>query len=169
MTEIGGTAQVVLRTAGWGDARFISGLISSGEVRRFLGGPVPLHRQPGVIAGYLRPSDHALTCIAALRASRRAVGLVFLTPHKDGEDHEVSYMFHPAVWGQGIATAAVSVMLDHGLQRFRLSRLIAETQVDNRPSCRLLERIGMSELGRVERFGALQAIYATAPATDRSA
>lgn len=166
MVEIGETADIVLRRAGWGDAFFMSSLIGNSTVRRFLGKAVPLRRHPTVIAGYLRTSGRSLTCVALHKASRRPLGLVFLTPHKDGKDHELSYMFHPSIWGQGLAAAAVGAMRDHGLHHLGMPRLIAETQVANQPSCRLLQKIGMSEISRTRRFGALQAIYATSPAMD---
>lgn len=127
---------------------------------------MPLHRHLFVIAGYLRTSGKSLTCIAVQKASRRSLGLVFLAPHKNGKDYELSYMFHPSIWGQGFAAAAVASMRDHALHRLGMPRLIAEAQVANVPSCRLLQRIGMSEVSRIERFGAMQAIYATPLAVD---
>lgn len=40
-----------------------------------------------------------------------------------------------------------------------LTSVIAETQLKNKPSCQLLERLGMKEEERLERFGEMQVIY----------
>ena len=91
-----------------------------------------------------------------LDVSKRSLGLVGLTPHKEGSDWEVSYQFMPGAWGNGYATEAIAYLLDHA----PVTRVIAETQVANGASCRLLERIGFVEEIRLVRFGAEQIIYA---------
>jgi len=52
-------------------------------------------------------------------------------------------------------------VLDFALNDLAFERLIAETQSANSASCNLLEKLGMTEVRRVERFGAQQSIYAS--------
>jgi [ribosomal protein S5]-alanine N-acetyltransferase len=73
----------------------------------------------------------------------------------------LSYEFHPDAWGHGYATEATRRALDFALNDLAFERLIAETQTANSASCRLLERLGMKEERRIQRFGAEQAIYAS--------
>ena len=91
----------------------------------------------------------------------RPVGLVFISKHRDGEDSELSYQFSPDAWGMGYAIEATRRVLDFAMNDLSLGRLIAETQSANKASCRLLERLGMTEQRRVQRFGAEQIIYAS--------
>ncbi|WP_369076619.1 GNAT family N-acetyltransferase, partial [Rhizobium sp.] len=73
------------------------------------------------------------------------IGIVSISVHKDGEDSELSYEFHPDAWGHGYATEATRRALDFALNDLAFERLIAETQTANSASCRLLERLGMKE------------------------
>ena len=90
----------------------------------------------------------------------RPVGLIDLSPHKDGEDYEISYQFHPEIWGKGYAREAIACVVQHSLCNLKLGRIIAETQSENHASCRLLKHIKMIELKRLQRFGAEQIIFA---------
>ncbi|MGD7049373.1 GNAT family N-acetyltransferase [Rossellomorea marisflavi] len=72
----------------------------------------------------------------------------------------MSYQFLPEHWGKGYAKEAVAAVLTYGFQKLELQRIVAETQVLNERSSRLLENLGMKVEEEVERFGARQEIYA---------
>ncbi|WP_316247156.1 GNAT family N-acetyltransferase [Rossellomorea marisflavi] len=110
-----------------------------------------------------RMTDKDIPSIRRLYADeevRRYLGGVSLSTHHNGQDTEVSYQFLPEYWGKGYAKEAVAAVLTHGFQKLELHRIVAETQVLNERSCRLLENLGMRVEEEVERFGARQAIYA---------
>ena len=143
------------------DFGFFCRLLRNREVRRFLGGPVPwTELYPRFRQSLTGSPDVGIWTVRAGDGGR-PMGLVELGPHKDGRDHEVSYQFLPRYRGRGLAGEAVGAVIEHGLSGGRLPRIIAETQAANGPSRRLLERLGMVELGRVERFGAEQIIFGT--------
>jgi ribosomal-protein-alanine N-acetyltransferase len=96
---------------------------------------------------------------ARIRKSASRVGLISVTKHKDGQEFELSYQFHPKAWGRGYGFEAASAVLRFLREKRGLQRLIAETQVANVASCRLLERLGMSEQQRLLRYREEQAIY----------
>ncbi len=131
------------------------------EVRRYLGGPATEERAAAYAAKVVN-GKHPIAWTVHLRQNSAigCVGLVQIAPHCDGFDIELSYEFHPMVWGAGIASEAVRAVVAHALGPLGPTRLIAETQVDNRPSKRLLERVGMRYERGLKRFGATQAIYA---------
>jgi [ribosomal protein S5]-alanine N-acetyltransferase len=155
------TERLHLRGLSSTDRRFIHALISDEDVRRFLGGPVPAERRDGVVSGYFITDVREAVWLAETKETSLPVGLVFISNHKDGMDSELSYQFTRDVWGMGYAIEATRRVLDYALNDLGLVRLIAETQSANKPSCRLLDRLGMTELGRVMRFGAEQIIYAS--------
>jgi len=87
--------------------------------------------------------------------------LVNLEEHHDGVDTEISYQLLPEFWVKGYATEAVQAIITYPLSELGLPRIIAETQIANIASCRLLKRVGVQQLKFIERFGAKQVIYTT--------
>ena len=85
--------------------------------------------------------------------------LVFVAFTTSEEEIEISYMFFPAIWGQGRATEAVSASLNHGFDHLRFEKIIAITQEANRRSCRLLEKVGMHHLHNICLWNATQRVY----------
>jgi ribosomal-protein-alanine N-acetyltransferase len=153
------TERLELSTASWHDALFVFRLIGNETVRQYLGGAVTLRRRPSVIRSYLNVGPGEFMWTAKIRKSASRVGLISVTKHKDGQEFELSYQFHPNAWGRGYAFEAASATLRFVREKIGLQRLIAETQVANVASCRLLERLGMSERQRLLRYGQEQAIY----------
>lgn len=62
---------------------------------------------------------------------------------------EIGYSLHPDFWGQGIASEALSALLDHLFHKRGLHRGVAITGASNRRSRALLERLGFREEGRM--------------------
>lgn len=154
------TERLALRPVALWDIIFFLRLVGDVRVRQFLGGPVPWRQ--GVRQFRTYRQRHPKVGIWVVRTIDRpsAIGLVVLSPHKDGEDYEVSYQFCPMFWGKGFAAEATACVVDHALDNLGLQRVIAETQTENAASCKMLERLGFIEKARLSRFGALQAIYA---------
>ncbi len=157
------THRLHLRQMRLRDGLFFFRLIGNNQVRRYLGGPVPLGKRPGRLRDHLRGWREAAAWLVTTRSAPMSLGLVSLTPHKDGTDYELSYQFHPNSWGQGFAKEACARLLSHAADDLGLLRVIAETQTANTASCHLLQALGMVESRRLERFGAEQAIYTTQP------
>ncbi|OJY78103.1 MAG: hypothetical protein BGP09_13195 [Rhizobium sp. 60-20] len=153
------TERLHLRALQSTDSAFVGELIAHEEVRRFLGGPVPIAQREAVMAGCLASADGEIVWLVEAKNSRQRLGLISISYHRDGQDRELSYQFHPGAWGFGYATEAARRVLDYALKELQLDRLIAETQSANAASRRLLERVGMREAARLHRFGAEQLIY----------
>lgn len=64
-----------------------------------------------------------------------------------GVEAEIGWSFNPVDGGQGYASEAVSCVLDLCFGPLGLRRVVAECFVDNEPSWRLMERIGMRREG----------------------
>ncbi|MEP3638201.1 MAG: GNAT family N-acetyltransferase [Paracoccaceae bacterium] len=140
---------------------FFCRLLGSKSVRFYLGGPVAWSQRFPRFKRYLAAPDFVGVWVVSLAERNQPIGLVELGPHKDGKDYEISYQFRPTFWGKGFANEAVQAVISHALNETDLERIIAETQSANSASCRLLCKLGMVEVERVERFGAEQIIFAT--------
>ena len=57
---------------------------------------------------------------------------------------EVSYFFHPAYWGRGLASELVTASLEHAFGPLGLSEVVAFTKPGNRASARVLEKTAFS-------------------------
>lgn len=141
------------------DFIFFWRLVGNKSVRQFLGGTVPWRRRFSQFRQYLRGHPKVGIWVVKPHKQKTAIGLIVLSPHKDGAGYEVSYEFHPASWGQGLACEATACVVDHAISDLGLQKVIAETQSENAASCRMLKRLGFTEENRLERFGAQQIIY----------
>lgn len=130
------------------------------EVRRYLGGPAEAEGVRLTFARLLEFGRFMPYWAIRLRSDGQLIGLISIGRHADLPDSEVSYQLMPAYWRQGYAREALGAILDHAFKTLRLPRIVAETQIDNQPSCRLLESLGMRPLLELTRFDARQRIYA---------
>jgi ribosomal-protein-alanine N-acetyltransferase len=62
---------------------------------------------------------------------------------------EVGFIFHPDVWGQGIAQEALRAVLPLVFARFGMAALVADVDPRNADCLRLLGRLGFHETGRL--------------------
>jgi RimJ/RimL family protein N-acetyltransferase len=69
---------------------------------------------------------------------------------------EVGWRFDPDVWGRGYATESATAALDQAFTTLGLDEVCSLPQVDNEPSVRVAERLGMR-----------RAAVVTVPANDR--
>jgi len=91
------------------------------------------------------------------KASQRLIGLCGLHHTEDGL--ELSYLFFPEYWGQGLARKAARASLNYGFTVLKQDPIISITQEANLRSCRLLEAVGMKHIRKFERFNARQCLY----------
>jgi ribosomal-protein-alanine N-acetyltransferase len=80
----------------------------------------------------------------AVKASAEVIGLAGLQPMGTTADVEVGWWLKPTYWGRGFATEAGRAALDAAFMRFELPRVVAIAHPDNRPSIRVIERLGLA-------------------------
>ena len=64
---------------------------------------------------------------------------------------EIGYIFHPDVWGRGLAREALAAILDRAFAVHRLDRVTADVDPRNLASLKLLAGLGFVETGRAAR------------------
>ncbi|GAA0614668.1 GNAT family N-acetyltransferase [Virgibacillus siamensis] len=133
-------------------------LYKNEKVREYLGGV----RQDDTITALFEDmlsDSNDLHWTIREKQTDQFIGLISIGLHHDSNEVELSYQLLPDWWGRGYATEAVQSIIQFAFDELNLSRLVAETQTANTPSCRLLERAGMKFEKKVIRFEAEQAIY----------
>jgi ribosomal-protein-alanine N-acetyltransferase len=92
------------------------------------------------------------------KSSKERIGLCGLHQTEDGT--ELSYQFFPKFWKKGYAREAATACLHYGFCTLKSDTIIAITQEANISSCQLLKDIGMKLIRNLERFNALQCLFA---------
>jgi RimJ/RimL family protein N-acetyltransferase len=139
-------------------------IYSRWEVSRWLGNPPAVMASPDEAA----PRIERWNTFGANLGGRRGIwaiqrrdtgvvaGSVLLVPLADadgtrGAEHEVGWHLHPDSWGNGFATEAARGAIDMGFAD-GLEEIYAVVYPDNAPSLRVCQRLGMTPLGRTDRW-----------------
>jgi len=85
------------------------------------------------------------------------VGTVILKrlPDPDGIptlDWEVGWNLRQSAWGSGYAIEAAKALMDWGWSEPNLQEIYAVAQPINQPSIRVMQRLGMKDLGRTQKY-----------------
>lgn len=78
-----------------------------------------------------------------LRSESKMIGTVELHSYIPGFKAELGYTVNPNYWGKGYATEASIAMLNYGFRKLNLTRIESTTFIDNYPSKRVCEKIGL--------------------------
>ncbi len=159
------TERLFLRPWRESDVDFVFDLYSRWEVQRFIG------RVPRVMESRaeaeerierLTSSEHPVHGYWAVgrRDSGALVGTVILKsipasgdvlPLEPSADIEIGWHFHPDAWGNGYATEAAAVVLDHAFAS-GLTEVVSVVTPQNFASQRVCTRIGMAHRGQTDRY-----------------
>lgn len=89
------------------------------------------------------PGD-VLALAASLKTTNELVGDCILqwidNEHRQGE---IGFIFHPEHHGLGYATEAARVLVRLAFEELKLHRVVGRLEARNRPSARVLEKLGM--------------------------
>lgn len=151
------TVRCVLVPPEAGNLEAIKSLYGNEQVRAYLGGTRTGAEVERAFADILENPDSYW--VVRQKDDGGFMGTVSLDLHHDGEAQEVSYQLLPEYWGRGLGREVAGEVIRHAFYDLGQDRLLAETQSANTASRRLLERLGMKEERRVERFGEQQVIY----------
>lgn len=137
--------RVVLRTLQEEDAPAVLELRSDPQVMRYI--PKPLASGMTdvlqMIDEFRRDAKrgNGIMWAITIRGSDKLVGYVgFWRIDKHNLRGEIGYALHPDLWGQGLTTEAVALVLEHGFAQIGFHSVEAAVQPGNQASIRLLER-----------------------------
>lgn len=153
------TARLFIRQPTINDFLLLKNLWGDEHVRKFIGGIIPDDLIAQKISALQEHWDlHQFgLCTVFEKYANEIAGLCGL--HYSDDGIELSYMFFPRFWGQGLAYEAAIANITYGFKILQLKRIIAITQAENTKSCLLLKKAGMNYLSSFERFNAIQNLY----------
>jgi RimJ/RimL family protein N-acetyltransferase len=161
------TDRLVVRAVTPDDVEAIVVLLTDPDVRRHLGGPVDDDTVAAVRAGPIGQRWGVFGIVDV--STSELVGTVSLDRERDGE-LEISYQLLHQRWGAGLASEAVSAVIDWAWSTTQDRSVIAVTQAANERSVRLLDRLGFVAEREMIEHGERQVLLrlsAPAPLTDR--
>ena len=102
------------------------------------------------MARYMAGGDEFLA--ATLKGGGKLIGLIAVEPRKDKTAgiHNLGYVFHPHYWGQGYAAEGCRAAMAYMFEERGINAFLTGTRLENTPSVRLLERLGLEHLGQGE-------------------
>ncbi len=155
------TPRLILRETNARDRDGYLELLTSGDVRRYLGGPLPRDdvalamaevpgRYPGVFAVEINGEFAGGVCLERRDAERPG------HLREGGGELEISFTLLPEYWGHGYAHEAAEAVLAWAGVAFPDERMVLCTQTANARARRLADRLGFREVARFKEFDAEQ-------------
>jgi RimJ/RimL family protein N-acetyltransferase len=142
------TERLVLRRLSADDAPFIVELLNQPSFLRYIGDKevrstedAIRYIETGPVASYERFGFGLY--LVELKDSGTSIGMCGLIKRDSLPDVDVGFAFLPDYWSQGLAFEAASAVMNYGREVLGLRRIVAITSLDNAPSIRLLEKIGL--------------------------
>lgn len=94
-----------------------------------------------------------------LKKSQEFVGAGGLTLNKDRDSIELGYRFLTDHWNNGYATEVAKALLKYAFQKLKLTKVVASSHIENIGSRKVLEKVGMKQIGTGMEFNCMQAYY----------
>ena len=88
----------------------------------------------------------------AFKDKPRIIGIVEIDLADDGRSAELGYAFSPDVWGRGLAVEAAVVVIGWAFECAGVDEVVASALVENRASCRVLQKAGLRRIGHSAEF-----------------
>ncbi len=141
------TSRLCVRELHEGDFDDLHAIVGDAEVMRFVGDLNPYTQDQTRRAielsqeSYLQRGFGAWAIISKPDDQLIGMGGIEMSPYR--EMPEVSYVFAPRCWGQGLATEFARAAIDYGFHQCELREIGASFDPENRASMRVAEKIGM--------------------------
>jgi [ribosomal protein S5]-alanine N-acetyltransferase len=150
------TVRLLLRPFSWSDADALFDYASDPAYARFQSGPEDFTRTAGdkFLAGLILREPETQP-VWAITLKGRVVGIVNLSFESGHRVAVLGYGLHKDLWGQGLASEAVTSVLNATFAEYeQLRRVRAHTDLRNVRSTRLLAKLGFTHEGtlRADQF-----------------
>lgn len=142
------TDRLVVRRLCADDAEFILELLNQPSFLRYIGDKgvrnaddAILYIQTGPVASYERFGFGLY--LVELKESGVSIGMCGLLKRDSLPDVDIGFAFLPDYWSQGFAFESAAAVMTYGREVLGLRRIVAIASLDNAPSIKLLEKIGL--------------------------
>ena len=93
------------------------------------------------------------------RAGGDLIGYCGIEVWEQGPDGELGFSLARSAWGRGYATEAARAWLEHGFSVLGFTRVVAVVKPGNAASIRVLEKVGMRQVGPTRLAGSEWLLY----------
>lgn len=145
------TDRLILRPYAMSDADEVHAYGSDPEVCRYTDfGPNSREDTIAFLTAVTDPDHPAIDFAIVLRETGRVVGGVGARPKEDGR-YEFGWVLRRDQWGQGLVFEAAQALVAHVLTLDGVTTLCARCRPENLASARIMEKLGMEFVRRIER------------------
>ncbi len=141
------TQRLVVRHLRASDVDEMYAICSDAELMRFVGDGQPLKREQ--VEKWIEKSvdnyrRQGFGCSAVIdKSTARFAGYCGLVYGPGSEIVEIIYTLKKEYWGRGLASEVAGAMIDYGLNKLDLKRIMATIDPDNLGSIRIVEKLGL--------------------------
>ena len=150
ISEVIHTERLYIRSYDNSDIDFVSKMWFDKENGKYLSDPTPeyidekfqkaVDNIQDTVGGY-----YFIVCLN----SGEKIGSVSTFPDENGENYDIGYCIHKDYWKNGYGTEAVSALIEWIKEKGAKS-VTAEAAIENKGSCRLLEKLGFKVIEETE-------------------
>lgn len=152
------TARLSFRPWQQEDRAYFAALNANPEVMRYFAAPLSTEQSNEAVDRYMAFYERDGFCMmpAHLRDTGSFVGVIGMQTMRDVVEGlpqpavEVGWRLLPEAQGKGLATEGARAFLKHGLRTLGLAEVVAITAVQNTPSRRVMQKLGMTERPELE-------------------
>ena len=157
------TERLLIRAFEPKDRQALAALYGDPDVMRYI--PYGVLDEDGleqVLAKYVRvDEEHGFTFWAIIeRSTGLFLGDAGFGVYEETGEPEVGYSLARSAWGKGFATEAAAACLAAAFEHLDARRIVAVVDVENAPSARVAERIGMQRQGLIDAHGRPHILFA---------
>lgn len=139
------------------DEENIKKLYTSEKVREYLGGIIDGYSLEKKINELIEKDNKCWKVVN--KKTLEFIGLIGIGKHHDSETQEIFYEFFPEYWGKGYASESINEVIQYIFVEMKLPKILAETQLKNEKSIKLLKTLGFVFVKELERFGEKQGVF----------
>lgn len=154
------TARLLLRPYRAADRADFVALNTDADVRRRMGGPLPVDRAEALFERVLVGGAGLRAYAVELIEDGSYLGHVFVQRAGDEPEAELGFVLGRVAWGHGYATEAARALADDVLAAASPPRLVATVDLDHPASARVLEKAGFAFAARRTDDDGPYAVYA---------
>ncbi len=111
--------------------------------------PTSTEEVKGMARFFASGDDYLAVC---LKDTGKLIGLIAIERRKDQAErvHNLGYVFHPGYYGRGYATEGCRAVMAFLFEQLGIAAILTGTRLENKPSVRLLEKLGLHPIGQGE-------------------
>jgi [ribosomal protein S5]-alanine N-acetyltransferase len=143
------TERLLLRELNADDAPFILGLLNEPSFLQYIGdkgvrtvADAREYIAEGPVASYAA-HGHGLYHVA-LKETLEPIGMCGILRRPTLDSPDIGFAYLPAYWGRGYALEAAHAVLEHARDALGVTDVVAIASMDNAPSAKLLNKLGLS-------------------------